>query len=141
MELLGIGPLELVTILLIVLLVIGPKDLEKTARTLGRGLNGIVKSDIFHTVQQMGRELQKLPTELMREANLEESKKDLEQLGNDVQQSFDIGAQQDDVIRATWTPNAAGPVLSSPPPPKIAPPPVASTGGSETRPDTPPTDA
>jgi Sec-independent protein translocase protein TatA len=140
MEFLGIGPLELAFILLIVLLVIGPKDLEKTARALGRGLNSIVKSDLFRTVQQVGRELQNLPTELMREANLEESQKDLQQIGKDLQQSLDIGAQRDTAIKSAWTPDAAGPTLNSPPPPSIAPPP-ASTGGSQTRPNTPPTDA
>lgn len=133
MELLGIGPLELAFILLIVLLVIGPKDIEKTARTLGRSLNNIVKSDIFRTVQQVGRDLQNLPTELMRDANLEESKKELQQMGDDLQQSFDIGAQRDTAIKSAWTPGASGPILNGPPAPHIAPP--------HATPQDPPTDA
>ena len=36
MEFLGIGPLELVAILLIIFLVMGPKDIVKMANTLGR---------------------------------------------------------------------------------------------------------
>jgi Sec-independent protein translocase protein TatA len=38
MEILGIGPLELVFILLIAVIVLGPGDVVKTRRTIGRFL-------------------------------------------------------------------------------------------------------
>ena len=38
MEILGIGPLELIFILLIALIVLGPGDMVKTGRTIGRFL-------------------------------------------------------------------------------------------------------
>lgn len=72
MEFLGIGPLELLLIVLLALIVIGPKDLEKTAKSIGKGLNRLVRSDTWKTVTEASRQLRTLPNKLMREANLEE---------------------------------------------------------------------
>ncbi|MDP3184731.1 MAG: twin-arginine translocase TatA/TatE family subunit [Anaerolineales bacterium] len=72
MEFLGIGPLELLFIVFIALIILGPKDMEKTAKTIGKGLNQLVRSDTWKTVTEASRKLRTLPNELMREANLEE---------------------------------------------------------------------
>ncbi len=71
MEILGIGFSELVFIVIIILLVMGPKDMQKTGRMLGRWLNGIVTSDGWKVFQKTTHEIRTLPTKLMREANLE----------------------------------------------------------------------
>ena len=75
MEFLGIGPLELLLILLLALIIMGPKDLEKTAKSMGKGLNRLVRSDTWKTVTEASRQLRTLPNKLMREANLEEFQK------------------------------------------------------------------
>ena len=75
MEFLGIGPLELLLILLLALIILGPKDLEKTAKSIGKGLNQLVRSDTWKTVTDASRQLRTLPNKLMREANLEEFQK------------------------------------------------------------------
>lgn len=77
MEIFSIGPLELFFILLIALIVLGPKDMIKTGRTIGRFLNKLVRSSTWKTIQHTTQELRQLPTYLMREANLEEAIKDL----------------------------------------------------------------
>jgi sec-independent protein translocase protein TatB len=71
MEILGIGPSELVFIIIIALIVLGPRDMEKAGRTIGRWLNSLVRSDGWKAFQQTSREIRNLPTKLMREANLE----------------------------------------------------------------------
>ena len=71
MEILGIGAPELVFIVIIALIVLGPKDMQKTGRTIGRWLNQLVRSDGWKAFQQTSREIRNLPTNLMREANLE----------------------------------------------------------------------
>ena len=75
MNLFGIGIPEIVFILFLVLLLFGPKDLEKTGRILGKGLNKVVRSDIWRTIQQTGHEIRSLPNRLMRETGLEELQK------------------------------------------------------------------
>ena len=71
MEILGIGPSELVFIIIIALIVLGPKDMQKAGKTIGRWLNDLVRSDGWKAFQQTSREVRNLPTKLMRDANME----------------------------------------------------------------------
>ena len=70
MEILGIGPQELIFIVIIALLVLGPKDMQKAGKTIGKWLNDLVHSDGWKIFQTTSREIRNLPTTLMREANL-----------------------------------------------------------------------
>ena len=71
MEILGIGASELVFIVLIALIVLGPKDMQKAGRTIGRWLNQLMRSDSWKIFQKTSTELRNLPRNLMREANME----------------------------------------------------------------------
>jgi Sec-independent protein translocase protein TatA len=72
MEFLGIGPLELVFIILLAIIIFGPKEIVKTSKTVGKSLNKFVRSDTWRTINQTSRELKNLPTRLMRETGLDE---------------------------------------------------------------------
>ena len=72
MELFGIGPLELLLILLLALIIFGPKDIEKTARSLGRSLYKLINSETWRTLTQASRKLKNIPDDLIREARLED---------------------------------------------------------------------
>lgn len=72
MEILGIGPSELVFIVLIALILLGPKDMVAAGRTFGKMLRKIVTSPTWKAVRTTGHELQQLPTRLMRDAGLDE---------------------------------------------------------------------
>jgi Sec-independent protein translocase protein TatA len=72
MEILGIGPLEFVVVLLLVLIVFSPKDLAKGGRMLGRWINQLNQSDTWKSVRRVSQEMQDLPNRLAREAQLEE---------------------------------------------------------------------
>jgi Sec-independent protein translocase protein TatA len=78
MEILGIGPLELLLIVLLAVIVLGPKDIQKVAKSLGRELNKLVRSDTWKSVQQASERVKNLPTELMRDAQLDELKQSLQ---------------------------------------------------------------
>ena len=82
MEFLGIGPSELLFIVIIALIILGPRDMQKAGRNLGKWMRRIVTSDGWRLFQQTSREIQTLPNRLMREAALDELKaveKDLRQ--------------------------------------------------------------
>jgi len=85
MDLLGVGPLELVFILIIIFLVLGPEDLVTTGRKLGKFLNTVRKSELWQGITQVSREVRSLPNTLMREANLEEAR----ELKKDLQKDLD----------------------------------------------------
>ena len=71
MEILGVGASEFVFILIIALIILGRKDMQKAGKTIGKWLRNIVTSDGWKMFQQTSRELRTLPNRLMREANEE----------------------------------------------------------------------
>ena len=71
MEILGIGWQELIFIVVIAIIVLGPKDMQKAGRTIGRWLNQLIQSDSWKVFQRTSSELRNLPRNLMREANME----------------------------------------------------------------------
>lgn len=75
MNILGIGPLEILMVLVIVLLVLGPDDLQKTGRTVGQWINKVTRSEGWIAISSISKEIRGLPTRLAREAQLEELKK------------------------------------------------------------------
>jgi len=79
MEILGIGWQELIFIVMIAIIVLGPKDMQKAGRTIGRWLNQLIQSDSWKVFQKTSSELRNLPRNLMREANMEmrEAEKEL----------------------------------------------------------------
>jgi sec-independent protein translocase protein TatB len=74
MDILGIGTSELIFILLIAIIVLGPKEMQKAGKSVGRWLNQFVRSDGWKALQRASKEIRDLPNNLMREANLEELK-------------------------------------------------------------------
>jgi len=87
MEILGVGPLELLFIFFIALIVLGPKDMVKAGKTLGRFMRKIVTSPTWHTIQRTSRELKSMPNKLIREAGLEDINSqfsELNQIKNDL---------------------------------------------------------
>lgn len=106
MDFLGIGPLELLLILIVALVVIGPRDMAKTARTLGRMLNRLYKSEGWRTFMQASRNLRTLPNRLAREAELDE----LKQVGSSLREA---GSSLHQELRALES--EAAPPRSEPP--------------------------
>jgi sec-independent protein translocase protein TatB len=86
MDILGIGPTELVFIFLIALILLGPKDMQKAGRTIGRWLRDFISSDNWRAFRETSREIRNLPNRLMREANLE----DIKDIANVVKKSTDL---------------------------------------------------
>lgn len=81
MEFLGIGLPELFFIILIALIVLGPRDMEKAGRTIGTWLRRLVTSDEWRIWKQTLRQIGTLPNKWMREANEEFRKIDKEVKG------------------------------------------------------------
>ncbi len=71
MDIFGIGTSEILFIVIIALIILGPKDMQKAGRTIGKWLRSMVTSDGWKMFQQTSRELKTLPNRLMRDANEE----------------------------------------------------------------------
>ena len=72
MNIFGIGTLEIIFVLIIGILVLGPEGMIEAGRKLGKFLRSIIKSTWWQNVRKGINEIQYLPQRLMREAELEE---------------------------------------------------------------------
>ena len=77
MQLLGIGPLELLLIAVIAVIVLGPKGMVAGAREVGNLIRKVIKSPVWNEIVDTSREIREFPRKLAREAGIE---KDLEDL-------------------------------------------------------------
>ena len=77
MQLLGIGPFELLLIAVIAVIVLGPKGMVNGAREAGTLIRKVIKSPIWNEIVDTSREIREFPQKLAREAGIE---KDLEDL-------------------------------------------------------------
>ena len=74
MNIFGIGPLEILFVLIIGILVLGPEGMVEAGRKLGKFLGSVVRSTWWQNIRRGVNEIQHLPQRLMREAELEELK-------------------------------------------------------------------
>ena len=122
MEVLGIGPSELIFIIIIAIIVLGPKDIQKAGKTIGRWLNQLIQSDGWKAFQQTSNEIRNIPRTLMREANME-----MQETQKEIRKAIDVAPSR-----------PAGTPLSQPstPPPQetnnIIQPPSANPPETET---------
>jgi sec-independent protein translocase protein TatB len=72
MDIFGVGPLEILLILLVALVLFGPREIANNARSAGRFLNRLYKSEGWRTMVQASTALRNLPNRLAREAELEQ---------------------------------------------------------------------
>lgn len=126
MEILGIGPSELVFIVIIALIILGPRDMQKAGKTIGKWMRDIVTSDGWKIFQQTSRELRTLPNRLMREANDE-----LDQINKEIKTASDLTPARPNNPNI---PPRSQPMTSAPavfPENKISPPPKAESTDNE----------
>jgi len=114
MDIFGIGPTELLFIILIALILLGPKEMQKTGRTIGRFLRNLTTSDGWRAFRDTSRELRNLPNRLMREANIEDLEKDIGKIGNEIKDATDVKGF------GTWSNPAAAKPQTDQPKPKTA---------------------
>lgn len=145
MEIFGVGILELVLILVIAIIVLGPEGMVKTARSFGVWMRKLIKSPIWSQLMDTQRELRDMPTRLVREAGLEEDLRELKRTSQDVR-NLNIRATaaaaaskliEEGEARAASEPSIAPPRASMPantarqvsvpqaPPEKVSEPPIS----------------
>ena len=99
MDILGVGPLELLFLILIALVVIGPRDIGKAARSIGRFLNQLYRSETWRMLTETSRKLRNLPNQLAQEAALEASLDEVRQTVKKVGQEIaqDVSTLDEDL--------------------------------------------
>lgn len=72
MQILNIGPLELIIIFLVMFILLGPDGMIKTARQIGVWIRKFVQSPIWRDIMGYSQEIRELPTKIVRETGLDE---------------------------------------------------------------------
>ena len=72
MEIFDIGTPELLFIVALAIIFIGPRRMSEAGATIGKWLNKVVQSDAWKAMRNISNEITHAPTRMMREANLEE---------------------------------------------------------------------
>lgn len=98
MEIFGIGPLEFLLILIIMLVVLGPKDMVATGQKIGRFVRSVIRSPYWSAIMETSRDIRDIPGKLIREAGIEEDiaqlKKDTESTLGEINQDMKSTAQE-----------------------------------------------
>jgi Sec-independent protein translocase protein TatA len=71
MELFGIGIFEILLIVLIALIFLGPQDTVRAGRNLGRAVRRFFSSEEWRTLLQTSREIRTIPDKLLEETGLD----------------------------------------------------------------------
>ena len=77
MQIFGIGPLELLLILVVMILVLGPKGMLQAARESGKFIRKIVRSPIWREIVGTSHEIRELPNKIIKEAGIEAEMEEL----------------------------------------------------------------
>lgn len=85
MQLFGIGPLEFLLILIVAVIVLGPKGLVTAARESGKLIRKITRSPLWREIVDTSNEIREMPGKIVREAGIE---KDLEELRKSTQSAI-----------------------------------------------------
>jgi sec-independent protein translocase protein TatB len=114
MKLFNIGILELIFILVIALIFLGPDGIVKTARSLGRTIRKIIRSPIWSMMIDTQRELREVPTKLVREAGLEEDLAEIRKTSQELKKvSGEVGQISPPPTAAGWPPTAYTPPVKT----------------------------
>src|SRR5512146_1088302 len=80
----SIGIPEILIVIVLALIIMGPQDMVKTARKLGAWVYRVYHSPTWRMIMSTSQEIRELPTKFVREAGLEETVKDIRHTTDDV---------------------------------------------------------
>jgi Sec-independent protein translocase protein TatA len=98
MEILNIGPLELIVVLLIMFFLLGPKGMIQTAQKIGSWIRGFVRSPMWREIMGYSQEIRELPKKIMDESGLQEALDDVQQTTK--QTASELNATVNEAVQA-----------------------------------------
>jgi len=78
MQLFNVGALELIFILLLAFIVLGPKKAIKTAGEVGQWIKKLISSRFWQDLMSTSREIQDFPKKVMEQAEIQKTIEDLD---------------------------------------------------------------
>ena len=95
MQILNIGPLELILVFILMIVILGPDDMVNIARRMGRTVYHITHSELFRTIVQTARDIRQIPGKFIEEAGLDETFEELKTEAAEISQEMkDMGVDE-----------------------------------------------
>lgn len=88
MQLFNVGALELIFILLIAFIVLGPKKAVKAAADVGGWVRNLASSEFWRELVTMSKEIQDLPNKMMDEVEIQKTIDEIERSTREVTQTL-----------------------------------------------------
>ena len=82
MEILNVGPMELLLVLFLAFIVMGPEGMVDAAGKLGKTIRKVINSSIWKEITGSYRDLSDFSEEIIRNTGLEESINEINELNN-----------------------------------------------------------
>lgn len=106
MQLFNIGPVELILILVIMFILLGPEGMVKTARQIGSWIRALIRSPMWRDIMGYSREIRELPTKIVRETGLDEDLKEIQKTTTQVNTEINstirtAGSEVEQTLRET----------------------------------------
>ena len=141
MQIFNIGPVELILIVLIMFILLGPEGMIKTARQIGTWVRQAIRSPIWRDIMGYSREIRDLPTKIVRETGLDEDLKEIQkttqEVNTDIKQTItDANKEVEQSLKDVGTVDVR--VDTNPPPASRPVPATVSSPVRQTQTSTPP---
>ncbi len=94
----GIGIPELVLLVLLVFVVVGPERSRETALEIGRFLGKLLRSKWWKEISEITEALRDLPTTLIRMAELEDMQSELRETLSDIQKGTKLDQEDKQIL-------------------------------------------
>ncbi len=96
MKLFNIGFPELLLILIMMLILLGPEEMQENARKFARLIRKIVKSDSWRTFWGIYKDVKNYPHQIMKDAELDEFNRKFNQQADDIHETIQKTINQTD---------------------------------------------
>lgn len=98
MKLFNIGTQEITFLIILMLVFLGPGEMKRGAKSLGRIIRRITRSDTWRSILSFYNDVREYPQQLMDELEVEELQKDIQNEITQIKKNMD--QETDDSIRA-----------------------------------------
>jgi len=73
MEILHIGPLEIITILILIFVLLGPEEMIKTAQRTGRLIRDVIRSPLWREILGYSKAIRELPQKIISDTGIDDA--------------------------------------------------------------------
>jgi sec-independent protein translocase protein TatB len=98
MEILNVGPPELLLILVLALIVLGPKDIVSYSKRAGKWLAKLFRSPIWQSIISTSQEIREMPRKLIQESGLQESLSEMDKISQEARNFSSVNVEKENLM-------------------------------------------